>query len=153
MATQSGCHLWRSHSPEVLTTGGFPAVATKAAGTLERFRPMFPMQVSSYTVLLGPTHPVRFCEKGRDNLPHLIVGGSPCLARLRTDTRKMSQRFRHPCITVRTIWRVRQPHSFKVCMRRVGASHAKLDILLVDIGELLVTQLFLPCDAADPSQR
>jgi hypothetical protein len=38
-------------------------------------------------------------------------------------------------------------------MRRVGASHAKLDILLVDIGELLVTQVFLPCDAADPSQR
>ena len=69
-------------------------------------------------------------EKGRDNLQHLIVGGRPCFTKLRTDTSKMSQRFRHRCMTVRTIWRFSQPYWFKVRVRRVGASHThKLALL------------------------
>ena len=62
-------------------------------------------------------------EKRRDNLPYLIVGGCPCFTELRTDTSKMSQRFRDPCRTIWTIWRFSQPYTFKVRIRRVGASH------------------------------
>ena len=116
MVTQSGCHLWRSQFPAKLTTDDFPALATTTAGILDRFKPMFPIRVSSCTVQLGPTHRVRIL--GGDNLPRLIVSRRPCLTKWRTDTGKMSQRLRHPCITVRTIWRGSQPHSFKVCRRK-----------------------------------